>query len=275
MVRPMPNSAGDMEVFTRVIELGGFSAAARKLGLSPSGVSKLVSRLEARLGSRLVNRSTRRLQLTPEGEAFYDRALRILSDIAEAEREAAAGACPRGHLRVNCNVPFGRHDLAPLLPRFLADYPEVTVELVLSDTVVDLMEERADVAVRVGPLRDSTLMARRLGASRMVVVAAPEYLARRGAPTVPADLADTWASGGAFGGSWAIGRSLRLARGWRRSCRRWSPGRATARRPGPSPSAEWGSHVWGSSTSGALPRPGRHRHRPTDAYPGGVQSGRS
>lgn len=198
MVRTMPNSAGDMEVFTRVIELGGFSAAARKLGLSPSGVSKLVSRLEARLGSRLVNRSTRRLQLTPEGEAFYDRALRILSDIAEAEREAAAGACPRGHLRVNCNVPFGRHYLAPLLPRFMAEHPEVTVELVLSDTVVDLMEERADVAVRVGPLRDSTLMARKLGASRMVVVAAPEYLARRGAPAVPADLAGHLGVGWSF-----------------------------------------------------------------------------
>ncbi len=192
------NRTGEMEVFTRVIDLGGFSAAAREFGLSPSGVSKLVSRLEARLGARLVNRSTRRLQLTPEGEAFYDRAVRILSDIAEAEREAAAGAAPRGHLRVNCNVPFGRLYLAPLLPRFLAAYPEVTVDLVLSDTVVDLLEERADIAVRVGPLRDSSLVARRLGASRMVVVASPEYLARRGVPREPADLAQHAGIGWSF-----------------------------------------------------------------------------
>lgn len=191
-----------MEVFVRVIEQGGFSAAAREFGLTPSGTSKLVTRLEARLNTRLVNRSTRKLRLTPEGEAFYDRAVRILSDISEAEREAAVGACPRGHLRVNSNVPFGRLYLAPLAPRFLALYPEVTLDLVLSDTVVDLMEERADVAIRVGPLRDSTLVARKLGASGMVVVASPDYLARCGAPATPADLADH------LGVGWTFQRSI-------------------------------------------------------------------
>jgi DNA-binding transcriptional LysR family regulator len=189
MPRLAANRSGEMEVFVRVVELGGFSAAAREFGLTPSGTSKLVSRLEVRLNSRLVNRSTRRLQLTPEGEAFYDRAVRILSDIAEAEHEAAVGTCPRGHLRVNTNVPFGRLYVAPLLPQFMAQYPDVTVDLVLSDTVVDLMEERADVAIRVGPLRDSSLVARKLGSSRMVVVGSPDYLAQQGDPRTPADLA--------------------------------------------------------------------------------------
>lgn len=188
MPRPVANRSGEMEVFVRVVELGGFSAAAREFGLTPSGASKLLTRLEARLNTRLVNRSTRKLQLTPEGEAFYDRAVRILSDLSEAEREAAVGACPRGRLRVNSNLPFGRLHLAPLVPQFLAQYPEVTLDLILSDTVVDLLEERADVAIRVGPLRDSNLVARKLGSSRMVVVASPDYLARHGTPTAPADL---------------------------------------------------------------------------------------
>src|SRR3546814_5496758 len=136
MPRLDSNRAGEMEVFVRVIDLGGFSAAAREFRLTPSGVSKLVSRLETRLNTRLISRSTRRLQLTPEGEAFYHRAMRVLADIDEAEREAAAGACPRGHLRVNSNIPFGMRYVVPLIPRFLEQYPEITLDLVLSDTVV-------------------------------------------------------------------------------------------------------------------------------------------
>jgi DNA-binding transcriptional LysR family regulator len=178
-----------MEVFVRVVDLGGFTAAAREFRLTPSGVSKLVSRLESRLSARLVNRSTRRLQLTPEGQAFYDRAVRVLADIDEAEREAAVGAHPRGHLRVNSNIPFGMRHVVPLMPLFLAQNPEITLDLVLSDTIVDLMQERADVAIRVGPLRDSGLIARKLGSSRMSVVASPEYLARSGTPAKPDDLA--------------------------------------------------------------------------------------
>lgn len=182
------NRSGEMEVFVRVVEQGGFSAAARRSRLTPSAVSKLVARLERRLGVRLLNRSTRRLQLTPEGTAFYARAVRILDEIAAAEQEAAAGAAPRGRLRVNTSVHFGMAHLLPLLPVFLERHPEMSVDVALTDTVVDLMEERADVAIRVGPMRDSGLVARKLGESRNIVVAAPAYIARHGLPRSPQDL---------------------------------------------------------------------------------------
>lgn len=188
MGRQDVNRSGDMEVFSRVVELGGFSSAARALHMTPSAVSKLIARLEARLGARLFNRSTRRLQLTPEGTAFHERALRVLADIEAAEREAAAGAVPRGLLRVNSSVPIGSHYLLPVIPAFLAQYPEIRLDLTLTDTVVDLLEQRADVAVRAGPLRDSRLVARQLGESRMHVVASPDYLARNGPLRTPADL---------------------------------------------------------------------------------------
>ncbi|HBR43845.1 MAG TPA: LysR family transcriptional regulator, partial [Afipia sp.] len=129
------------------------------------------------------------LHLTPEGTAYYARSIRILDDINTAEREAAIGATPRGRVRVNTSVPFGLHWLLPLLPGFLKLHPGVNVDVALTDTVVDLMEERADIAIRVGPLRESRLLARKLGESRMVVVAAPAYLADHGTPRTPADLA--------------------------------------------------------------------------------------
>ena len=188
MGRQDVNRSGDMEVFARVVEHGGFSAAARALHMTPSAVSKLIARLEARLGARLFNRSTRRLQLTPEGTAFHERAVRVLASIEAAEREAAAGAVPRGLLRVNSSVPIGTHYLLPVIPAFLAQYPEIRLDLTLTDTVVDLLEQRADVAVRAGPLRDSRLVARKLGESRMHVVASPDYLARNGPLRTPADL---------------------------------------------------------------------------------------
>lgn len=188
MARIDVNRSGEMEVFVRVVDLGGFSAAARAVRMTPSAVSKLLARLESRLGVRLINRSTRKLQLTPEGSAYYERAIRILEDINTAEREAATGATPRGRLRVNTSVPFGLHRLLPLLPGFVKRYPGVSVDVSLTDIVVDLMEERADIAIRVGPLRESRLLARKLGESRMVVVAAPSYLAEHGTPRTPADL---------------------------------------------------------------------------------------
>ncbi len=188
MGRQDVNRSGDMEVFTRVVELGGFSAAARALHMTPSAVSKLIARLETRLGTRLFNRSTRRLQLTPEGGAFHERAMRVLADIDAAEREAAAGAVPRGWLRVNSSVPIGTHYLLPVIPAFLARYPEIRLDLTLTDTVVDLLEQRADVAVRAGPLRDSRLVARKLGESQVHVVASPDYLARSAPLRTPADL---------------------------------------------------------------------------------------
>ncbi|QOZ22587.1 LysR family transcriptional regulator [Bradyrhizobium sp. CCBAU 51753] len=205
MARSDTNRSGEMEVFVRVVDLGGFTAAAKNLGLTPSGVSKLVSRLEARLGTRLVNRTTRRLLLTAEGKAFYERAQTILADIEEAERLAGSGAAPRGHLTVNCNIPFGMLHVMPLLPRFMSEHPDVTLDLVLTDTLVDLMQERADVAIRAGPLGASRLIARKLGTSRMAVVAAPSYLARYGAPKTPADLAAHRGIG------WTFPRSIR---GW-------------------------------------------------------------
>ncbi|WP_027145136.1 LysR family transcriptional regulator [Mesorhizobium sp. WSM3626] len=188
MARPDINRSGEIEVFVRVVEAGSFSAAARRLRMTPSAVSKLIARLETRLGARLVSRSTRKLQLTPEGTAFYDSGVRVLADLDAAEREAAAGAAPRGRLRVNAYVPFGQHRLMALLPRFLERYPEIFVEAVLTDSVINLLEERADVAIRAGPLRESRLVARKLGQSRMVVVAAPAYIEARGTPLTPGDL---------------------------------------------------------------------------------------
>lgn len=188
MARLEANRSGELEVFVRVIELDGFSAAARACGMTPSAVSKLVARLEQRLGARLVNRSTRQLRLTPEGCAFYERGVRILADLEEAERCASEHTAPRGRLRVNANVPFGHHFLLPLAPEFLERHPDVTLDIVLTDEVIDILEQRTDVAVRVGPLKSSNLTARKLGGTRMVIVGAPGYLARHGTPATPEQL---------------------------------------------------------------------------------------
>ncbi|MBN3813177.1 LysR substrate-binding domain-containing protein [Paraburkholderia sp. Ac-20347] len=188
MARLEINRSGELEVFVRVIESGGFSAAARAFGMTPSAVSKLIARLEQRLGTRLVNRSTRQLQLTPEGCAFYERGVRILSDLEEAERCASENTLPRGRLRVNANVPFGHHFLLPLAPAFLALHPDVTLDIVLTDEVIDILEQRTDVAVRAGPLKSSNLVARKLGETRMLIVGAPAYLARHGTPVTPEQL---------------------------------------------------------------------------------------
>ncbi|WP_439893371.1 LysR family transcriptional regulator (plasmid) [Ralstonia sp. 25C] len=182
------NRFGEMEVFVRVVEQGGFSAAARACGMTPSAVSKLVARLEARLGTRMVNRSTRRFQLTPEGAAFYERSVAVLADLDEAEREASSGAQPSGRLRVNANVPVGTHLLLPIVPAFLACHPQVSLDIALTDRVIDLLEDRTDVALRSGPLKSSRLVARKLGQTRLMVVASPAYLARAGTPRTPADL---------------------------------------------------------------------------------------
>lgn len=188
MARLEINRSGEMEVFARVVELGGFSAAARAFRMTPSAVSKLVARLESRLGTRLVNRSTRKLQLTPEGGIFYERSIRVLADLDEAERSASSSESPAGRIRLNTNASYGTHILAPVVPEFLARYPGVTLNLVQTDTIIDLMEERTDVAVRAGPLKSSNLIARKLGATRMTIVAAPSYLERFGEPKSVAEL---------------------------------------------------------------------------------------
>ncbi|AXV14710.1 LysR family transcriptional regulator [Neorhizobium sp. SOG26] len=186
----MDNRAGEMEVFVLAAELRSFSAAGRKLKLSPSAVSKLVTRLENRLGTRLVVRSTRLLQLTPEGETYLARAQRILAEIADTEEVVSGGGRmrPRGPLVVNASVGFGERHILPLAGEFLRLYPEVQLDVTLTDDTVDLIRERIDIAIRHGPLRDSSLMARRLGESRQVVIASPEYLARHGTPQVPEEL---------------------------------------------------------------------------------------
>ncbi|MBO9111835.1 LysR family transcriptional regulator [Agrobacterium sp. S2/73] len=182
MARPEVNRSGEMEVFVQVVERGGFSSAARSVGMTPSAVSKLVARLEARLGTRLINRSTRVFKLTSEGCVFFERATRILADIEDAERIASAGEVPSGRLRLSTSASYATHVLAGILPEFLERYPAITVDIVQSDLVVDLLEERVDVAVRAGPLKSSSLVARRLGDTAMTIVAAPSYVDRRGLP---------------------------------------------------------------------------------------------
>src|ERR1700684_2162510 len=164
-----------MEVFARVFELGGFSAAARSLRMTPSAISKLVGRLETRLRARLVNRSTRTLQFTPEGQLFYERSIRLLADMDEVEQSVAEAEIPKGKIRVSANVPVGRQLLLPVVPAFLEAYPKLSLEISLTDQVIDLLEQRTDVALRSGPLKNSQLIARKLGAVRMVIVGSPEY----------------------------------------------------------------------------------------------------
>jgi DNA-binding transcriptional LysR family regulator len=188
MSRQDINRSGEMEVFVRAVELGGFTAAAHACRMTPSAVSKLVARLEARLGARLVNRSTRKLQLTPEGCAFYERSVTILADIAEAERSASSGELAAGPLRINTSASFGNHILAPLVSGFLALHPRITLDISHTDRVVDLLDDRADVAIRAGPLKSSTLIARKLGTTDMVIVASPGYLEIHGTPATASDL---------------------------------------------------------------------------------------
>jgi DNA-binding transcriptional LysR family regulator len=189
MARLDVNRSGEMEVFARVFELGGFSAAARELRMTPSAISKLVARLETRLGARLVNRSTRGLQFTSEGRLFYDRSIRLLADLDEVERSLAATETPSGKIRVSANIPVGRLLLLPIIPAFLEAYPKVSLEISLTDRTIDLLEQRTDVALRSGPLKSSQLVARKLGAVRMMIVGSPRYLARYGVPKTPDDLA--------------------------------------------------------------------------------------
>jgi len=176
--------------FSAVMDAGSFSGAAERLGQTPSGVSRTIARLEKQLGLTLLHRTTRRLQLTDEGAWLLERARSLLADLANTEAEAAARRSqPAGLVRVNAATPALGHLLAPLVPAFLDAYPLVRLELTSGETVVDLIEERADLAIRIGSLPDSTLNARRLGTSRLRVLAAPAYLERHGAPSSVADLA--------------------------------------------------------------------------------------
>lgn len=185
------DATSDLRVFVRVLDRGNFSLAASDLGITPSAVSKLVSRLEDRLGVRLLERSTRRLALTPEGETFLLRARRIVADIEEAEAEVAqARGAPRGKLRINSGTAFGLHQLAPSLADFLARYPDIDIDLSITDRLVDLIEEQSDIAVRSGHIPDGAFIQRKIADLQRVICAAPAYLERRGVPQVAADLKD-------------------------------------------------------------------------------------
>ncbi|MDJ0942624.1 MAG: LysR family transcriptional regulator [Kiloniellales bacterium] len=179
-----------MAIFARVVELKSFTRAARELGMTKSTVSKQIGRLEDRLGLRLLNRSTRQLSLTEAGAAFYQGCRQMVAEAEQAEQAVSFLAeAPRGTLYVNAPVSFGTLHLLPGLPDFLRRYPELRVEVTLNDRIVDLIEEGFDVGVRIRKLADSALVSRRLAPSRRILAASPDYLARRGPPQRPEDLA--------------------------------------------------------------------------------------
>ncbi len=182
----MANLAG-LAVYAKVVEAGSFTGAARELGLSKSAVSKQISRLEDRLGARLLNRTTRRLNLTEVGAAFYQRAARIVADAEEAEQAATSlHTAPRGTLKVNAPMSFGILHVAPAIPSFMARYPELKVDMDLNDRLVDLIEEGYDIAIRIARLPDSSHVARTLAPLRQVVCATPDYWRRHPPPLEPA-----------------------------------------------------------------------------------------
>jgi DNA-binding transcriptional LysR family regulator len=177
-----------MEAFVRTVEFGGFTAAAQHVGLTPSALSKLVGRLEDRLGVRLLHRTTRRVQMTSEGEAFFSRARVILRAIDEAESEVTdATASPKGTLRLHCGTAFGVHQFTPAIPAFQALFPNVDLDLTISDSPLDA-ESPFDLVIRIGPLDESSMVARRICNLERVICAAPAYLERHGVPRTPDDL---------------------------------------------------------------------------------------
>jgi DNA-binding transcriptional LysR family regulator len=180
----------EMAVFSRVVATGSLSSAARELGLSPALISRRLAALEARLGVRLLHRTTRSLRLTDEGASYFDTCSRVLSEIAEADAAVGAGRVePQGTLKVAIPASFGNRHIAPLIPAFAARYPKVQLALSLSDRAVNIIEEGFDLAIRIAHLEDSSLAARKLAPNRRVVCASPAYLGRHGAPRTPQDLA--------------------------------------------------------------------------------------
>ena len=179
-----------LQVFAAVVDLGSFSAAGRALDLSPSAVSRIVDRIETRLGARLLLRSTRALTLTAEGRVYLQAARRILTDLDDVEQQIADQGVPRGRLRVSAALSHGRLCVVPLLGEFARLYPHILVDIALTDALVDVAGGQADIAIRFGPLADSTLTARKLGETHRVIVASPDYLARAGTPEAPEDLHD-------------------------------------------------------------------------------------
>ena len=178
-----------MRVFTAVVDAGSFARAAEKLELSRGMTSRYVAQVEAHLGVRLLNRTTRRLSLTEAGNDYYQRATQVLALVEEAEQAASHEAAePRGTLRINASVAFGARHMGTLISAYLRRYPEVRVDLTLNDRIVDLVEEGFDVAVRIARRIDPGLVARRIAPARTIACASPAYLRQSGAPKTPADL---------------------------------------------------------------------------------------
>lgn len=186
----MTDRARELTIFAVVVDQGSFSNAARVLGLSPSAISRAIDRIEARLGVRLLHRTTRSLTLSAEGQAYLQAARRILKDLDDSEQQIADQGSPRGLLRVSASLSHGRLHVVPLLPEFAALYPHIQVDISLTDTTIDISGGQADVAIRFGKLPDSNLTARKLGVVKRVVAASPDYLTRFGTPKRPEDLLD-------------------------------------------------------------------------------------
>ncbi|HEY4188392.1 MAG TPA: LysR family transcriptional regulator [Polyangia bacterium] len=185
----MVTETQDLFVFHCVVRHSSYAKAAEELGLSPSGVSRIVSRLESRLGARLVQRTTRKLSLTEAGVTFHARTAQVLVDLGEAEAEVQDVTLnPRGKLRMTAPVVFGQRHIAPVLGELFARYPDLSIDLSLADRFVDLIDEGMDLALRIGTLNDSRLIARRMCTNRRVLVASSAYLKRRGNPKAPGDL---------------------------------------------------------------------------------------
>lgn len=209
----------ELAIFTAIVEAGSLVSAARRLRRSPPAVTRALSSLEDRMGLRLVDRTTRRLAPTEAGSALAERARALLADY-DAVLVGASQAPVRGVLRITAPVQFGRRHVAPIVSAFLNEYPDMRVELSLNDRNLDLIEEGLDLAVRIGPLADSSLVARHVGSVRRVVVASPAYLARRGVPRMPSDLA---AHDTIFGMARSPGREWRFGPSQRGATVRLSP----------------------------------------------------
>jgi DNA-binding transcriptional LysR family regulator len=181
-----------MQAFVRVVESGSFTKAAETLHMSKTSVTQLIQQLEARLRVKLLNRTTRKVNVTADGAVYYERAVRVLADVDDAETSlSSASTLPRGRLRVDVPSPFARTILIPALPDFYIRYPDIQIDLGVSDRMVDMIGENVDCVVRGGELTDQSLMARHIGDLRLGVYAAPDYLNRAGVPAHPRELEDT------------------------------------------------------------------------------------
>lgn len=182
------NQLPELIAFVESVDTGSFSAAARSLGTTPSAISKRVAKLEDRLGIRLLQRTTRSLNLTAEGSTYYERVARLLQELDDANDSISSGGKPRGKLTVSASLDFGQRFLVQLLPIFLSQYPEIQVDLRLTERLVDLVTEGIDVAIRLGDLEDSSLIRRHLGQAKFILCVSPGYLAKHGTPATPLEL---------------------------------------------------------------------------------------